>query len=431
MPGAVPETQGSDSLLGHVAQHTSDKVRRAITTYAIGMTAWRIGKQWWNRAVAELTYQVSVPGDDELYADLHRWLLDELPSSRRRALTARTTQRSGSMEITPADRTPTRVSLFFDGTRTQTVTLDGHRVKVQLERRDMASPGNTDNEPRWVRALERIIFTANGEAARDAVLEFLQQIADAQKERKPRLQLCSAWGNWMTRSDVAPRQLDSVVLRAGQRDILIDDLATFLALEADYNRLGLPWHRAMLFHGPPGTGKSSMAAALASYFGMDVYWLSLPALQNDGRLFEALSNIQPRSLLLLEDIDIIHAARERSDSEPGVTMSGLLNGLDGMITPHGLITILTTNDLDVLDPALVRPGRVDRVEFFDVLDDRQLAGLVDAVLGTRPPKSPHEPLPSLRERSMSPAEAVEILKPYLDDPTAGRAAIRSALEIRR
>lgn len=427
---AVAESQSSDSLLGSVASHTTERVRRAIVAYAVGMTAWRIGKQWWNRAVAELTFQVSVPGDDELYGDLHRWLLDELPSSRRRALTARTTQHSGPMEIAPAgssERAPTRVALFFDGTRTQTVTLDGHRVKVQLERREMSSPGNNDNEPRWVRALERIIFTANGEQARDAVLDFLQQIADAQKERKPRLQLCRPWGDWMTRNEVSPRQLDSVVLRVGQREALIDDLSNFLALEADYNRLGLPWHRAMLFHGPPGTGKSSMAAALASHFGMDVYWLSLPALQNDARLFDALSNIQPRSLLLLEDIDIIHASRVRSDSEPGVTMSGLLNGLDGMVTPHGLITILTTNDLDVLDPALIRPGRVDRLECFDVLDDRQLAELVTAVVGPQERKTEQVPIPSLRHRQMSPAEAVEILKPHLDEPRAAREALREAL----
>lgn len=312
------------------------------------------------------------------------------------------------------------MSLFFDGSRTQTVTMDGHRVKVQLERREMSSPGNNENEPRWIRALERIIFTANGEAARDAILAFLQTVADAQKERQPRLQLCNNYGGWLTRHDVTPRALDSVVLRADQQQRLIDDIAGFLALEADYQRLGLPWHRAMLFHGDPGTGKSSMASALASHFGMDVYWLSLPGLQNDARLFEALSCISPRSLLLLEDIDIIHAARVRSDSEPGVTMSGLLNGLDGMVTPHGLVCVLTTNDITVLDPALIRPGRVDRIEFFELLDDEQLAGLVYAVLGKR------AELPPLT-RPMSPAEAVEALKPHLDDPESALLALRAAM----
>lgn len=421
MPAPVEAATSSDSLLGAVAQHTTERLRKAIVAYAVGMTAYRIGRGWWNKAAAELTYQVSVPGDDELYADLHRWLLDELPSSKRRALTARTRQRNGPDEIAPLNpgRPPRQlVSLFFDGTRTQTVTLDGHRVKVQLERREMSS--SSDSEPRWLRALERIVFTANGEAARDAILRFLQQVADAQKERRPRLQLCSAWGDWMTRNDVAPRALDSIVLRADQQQRLVADIADFLALEADYNRLGLPWHRAMLFHGPPGTGKSSMASALASHFGMDVYWLSLPALQNDSRLFEALSRISPRSLLLLEDVDIIHAARVRDDSEPGVTMSGLLNGLDGMVTPHGLVTVLTTNDLSVLDPALIRPGRVDRMEFFDLLDDEQLAGLVGAVLGAT------AELPELK-RPMSPAEAVEILKPHLDDRAAAIAALRTAL----
>lgn len=79
-----------------------------------------------------------------------------------------------------------------------------------------------------------------------------------------------------------------------------------------------------------------------------------------------------------------HSTRVRTDESPGVTMDGLLNALDGMLTPHGLITCMTTNHAEVLDPALVRPGRVDLAMEFGYLDADQLRRLLKAFMGRVP-----------------------------------------------
>lgn len=412
---------GTDALLAAIAgTSTSTRLKRAVTSYAVGVATWRTGRAVYQRINGEMSYTVAVPGDDDIYADVHSWLLDNLPSRRRRSVIARSSS-SGQIDPSPGQQRRAAVALFYDGTRPQTVSIDGHRVRVLLERRDLAANSGSRNEPMWVRALERIVFTARGEAGRDAVLAFLQEAADARRNDPPRLHLCTQWGEWLRRQDVPPRSIESVVLRRGKRDDIVQDLERFLDLEATYARFGLPYHRAYLFHGPPGTGKTSLATALAGVFGLDVFYLPVPSLRNDASLFQALSGIAPKSLLLLEDIDIAHATRVRDDGEPGVTMSGLLNGLDGMVTPHGLITVLTTNNLGVLDEGLVRPGRIDRIEVLDVLDDEQLADLARVMLGQS------IDLPSLR-REISPAEAIEAMKRHLGDPDAGTVALKELLD---
>ena len=70
-------------------------------------------------------------------------------------------------------------------------------------------------------------------------------------------------------------------------------------------------------------------------------------------------------------------------------MSGMLNVLDGFQSPPGVITIMTTNRLDVLDPAIIRPGRVDLQENLDCLDDFQLHGLCKFFMGSVPKNLPH------------------------------------------
>ena len=67
---------------------------------------------------------------------------------------------------------------------------------------------------------------------------------------------------------------------------------------------------------------------------------------------------RPSGMLLLEDIDVFHAAARRDDDAGSITLSGLLNALDGIATPHGLLTVLTTNTPEVLDHAVVRAGRM-------------------------------------------------------------------------
>jgi chaperone BCS1 len=118
----------------------------------------------------------------------------------------------------------------------------------------------------------------------------------------------------------------------------------------------------MLF-GPPGSGKTSFIQALAGSMGYNICLLNLAERGlTDDKLNHLLGLVPDRSFVLLEDVDSAFTRRVQT-SEDGfkssVTFSGLLNALDGVASSEERVIFMTTNHVDKLDPALVRPGRVD------------------------------------------------------------------------
>jgi mitochondrial chaperone BCS1 len=339
-------------------------------------TAWPVARDLRRRRQAQATYTVKVPGNDEIYEDLHEWVLSRMSPREQHALVARTGRRGFgefSDEFLP-DRSSAEVALRlrYDGARVQVVDVAGHRIKVQV-REDTRE---TSDGPR-ARPPE-IVFTARSLAGRGALLaELAGLLASArQSSRQPVFRMLDRRGCWTRLENVAPRELASVVLAPGQLERLIADVGAFLTAEQEYLRRCTPWHRGHLYEGPPGTGKTSVARALASHFGLDVWYLPLADVRTDSDLLRVASEINPRSMLLIEDIDVFHATTSRTDSAPGITLSGLLNTLDGISTPHGLLTVMTTNVPSVLDEAMMRPGRADLIEHFGHADEGQVRRLL-------------------------------------------------------
>ncbi|KAJ2705067.1 Complex III assembly protein translocase and chaperone, partial [Coemansia spiralis] len=132
-----------------------------------------------------------------------------------------------------------------------------------------------------------------------------------------------------------------------------------------YDDRGIPYRRGYLLHGPPGSGKTSFIQALAGELGYNICILNLSERGlTDDRLGHLLTVAPERSLLLLEDIDAAFGrARQLSEhaayQQSMVTFSGLLNALDGVASSDERIIFMTTNHIERLDPALIRPGRVD------------------------------------------------------------------------
>lgn len=158
------------------------------------------------------------------------------------------------------------------------------------------------------------------------------------------------------------RQIASVVLEGDQRERLLDDVKEFFQRRQWYADLGIPWRRGYLLYGPPGTGKTSIAYALAGELHLKLCALSLTNSKlNDQTIADLLQKTPPRSLILIEDIDAFFVARDKQDLRIEVSFSGLLNALDGVAAQEGRIVFLTTNHLDRLDRALIRPGRIDLV----------------------------------------------------------------------
>lgn len=158
------------------------------------------------------------------------------------------------------------------------------------------------------------------------------------------------------------RPLASVVLDQGIAEHILNDVTEFVDSQEWYVSRGIPYRRGYLLHGPPGSGKSSFVAALAGHLGYDICVLNLaePGLTDD-RLSHALTHAPAGSLVLLEDVDsAFQKDRDPTDRRSSfATFSGLLNALDGVAAGEERLLFMTTNHIERLDPAMIRPGRVD------------------------------------------------------------------------
>lgn len=160
------------------------------------------------------------------------------------------------------------------------------------------------------------------------------------------------------------RPFDSVVLEEGLAAKILGDVREFLNARTWYLDRGIPYRRGYLLYGPPGTGKTSFVQALAGLLDFNIAMLSLSQRGlNDDLLNHLLLNVPPRSIVLLEDADAAFSNRRQRDADgysgANVTYSGLLNALDGVASAEERIIFMTTNHIDRLDDALIRPGRID------------------------------------------------------------------------
>ncbi|KAF8350566.1 BCS1 N terminal-domain-containing protein [Amanita rubescens] len=165
------------------------------------------------------------------------------------------------------------------------------------------------------------------------------------------------------------RPLQSVVLAPGVAERIEDDIKTFLERRQWYADRGIPYRRGYLLHGPPGSGKTSFIQALAGSLSYDICLLNLAERGiTDDKLNHLLSNAPERSFILIEDVDAAFNKRVQTGEDgyqSAVTFSGFLNALDGVASGEERIVFMTTNHLERLDPALIRPGRVDTAELVD------------------------------------------------------------------
>ncbi|MGW2747719.1 ATP-dependent zinc metalloprotease FtsH [Streptomyces sp. NPDC001450] len=154
----------------------------------------------------------------------------------------------------------------------------------------------------------------------------------------------------------------------------LDDVVDFLKHPDTYRRMGAKMPRGVLLAGSPGTGKTLLARAVAGEAGVPFFSASasefIEMIVGVGasrvrELFAEARKVAP-SIIFIDEIDTIGRVRGAGASVSGhdereQTLNQILTEMDGFSGSEGVIVIAATNRADILDPALTRPGRFDRV----------------------------------------------------------------------
>lgn len=395
---------------------TSKNFQKGAAAIAAGTSVYHHSKKWVRDRKAKKQYTLTVKAtQSDLFYVTQSWLLDQTLSSQHRSLQLQTRgSRREYWDDGPGRPTQRDVVAFLRGGFEQELLINGKKIHCYVN--DDAPEGMTGATVSSITGSARevpsmkIDFICPDEDARDSLILKLQDLLrehDKSLEAESFPFQMDKHGNWLQSPNSARRPLSSVHFPGTLLEDVVDDFDRFLRSAEKYVILGAPWHRGYMFYGPPGTGKSSLAVALSDHFSLDLYSISLPDLQMDADLSSAVSRMKTPSILLIEDIDVSSASKSRDDEFGKSSLSGLLNILDGALTPTGMITIITSNMPEVLDEALVRSGRIDYKLECPLMNDDSFAKLTRATLGS----SPDFKLAS----DIIPSDAVEILKKNIDE----------------
>lgn len=208
---------------------------------------------------------------------------------------------------------------------------------------------------KWTRAGYTITFLTRD---RTVASKFMEEARELFLPDDNQLELLtSRVDNWTFLNPMEPRSRESIILPDGHYEELLADIKNFMASRDWYKSLGVPYRRGYLLYGVPGSGKSSLVAAIASELRLNIYILQLSTL-SDSNMISLFSNIRENSIVLMEDIDCAFTEARKKD-ETKLTFSVFLNALDGIAATQSTIIMMTTNHIEKLDPALIRPGRID------------------------------------------------------------------------
>ena len=323
----------------------------------------------WEWFVGQTTMTITVTDDDAAFVWVKEWFLAQTFLKRIRRVDLDTTMRAERVALIPA---PGRHWFCYGG---RPFVVYFYRTENTLER--------------VARRIESLTFRTVGRQ-RAFLQHFVDDVVACHIKRLGVQSFLFAYNDgWDFVEGYAPRLLDSVILQPGEKEHMVQDIENFRKSRQRYERLGVPYHRGYLLYGPPGTGKTSLVSALAAHFGLSIYSINLADF-NDRTLMNAVNQITRNSVLLFEDIDCMKSGNARVPSNPrandgtqarnekehaaeknGVTLSGLLNVLDGFYAPTNVLFMMTTNRIETLDEALLRPGRIDYKLYLGKAGDSQ------------------------------------------------------------
>ncbi|KAL1842936.1 hypothetical protein VTJ49DRAFT_3724 [Mycothermus thermophilus] len=409
---------------------------------------WRYFTEYfWGLINSHLMSVVDVRPDDECYNFLMGWVANQRFAQRARRFVVNTNLNSRSWYLWrywDDDDDDTEAEITAEGKKkalAYTPTFGSHwfvyKGHILIFRRS-----EPQQQSPWLTTSEREEISISCFGRNPGILkELLHQARDEFMKRDEAKTLIyrgttksgSSEPQWQRCMARTSRPFSTVILNEKVKKELIDDVTDYLnpATRRWYANRGIPYRRGYLLYGPPGTGKSSLSLALAGFFKMRIYIVSLSSVTaNEENLATLFAELPRRCVVLLEDIDTAGLTHTREDNSqtaadgadmssdddssprtsskiPGgpplpnaqqqqqqngrLSLSGLLNILDGVASQEGRVLIMTTNHLEKLDKALIRPGRVDMIVKFDLADKDMTAQIFKSLYA--PIEGDNDPVP--------------------------------------
>ncbi|XP_008233091.1 PREDICTED: AAA-ATPase At2g46620 [Prunus mume] len=316
---------------------------------------------------------------------------------------------------------PNEIVLKLD--RNQTIEDDFLGAKVLWE-----TGASTDSTSR---SLVLKIRKADKRRILRPYLQHIHVVADEleQKKRDLRLFMNVEAPNraWRAVPFTHPSTLETITMEADLKSKVKSDLESFLKARQYYHRLGRVWKRSFLLYGPSGTGKSSFVAAMANFLNYDVYDLDLSRVKDDSQLKTLLLQTTTKSVIVIEDLD-----RYLAEKSTGLSFSGISNFMDGLLNSccaEERVMVFTMNSKDHVDPAFLRPGRIDVHIHFPLCDFGAFKNLATSYLGVKEHKlfSQVEEI-FLNGSSLSPAEIGELMIANRNSPSRAIKSVITALQ---
>lgn len=331
----------------------------------IPAAGFKHAKGWLRR---KLVYSVRIYQYDELFYILEQYLFDNY-HQQYKDVEASTELVPGRYSGPPDEESEATKRIYYkQEDNTFIIRYKGKKFMVQKESEKMDkmdSPKDRFFRKYWL----------TGWKCQKEITDFLDEVFQQHERNKPKgtikIKVSSSYGEWSTFDNLKVKPLSNVLLHEDVRSVLENDILQFCRAEEWYDKVGIPYKRGYCFYGDPGNGKTTLSLALAAHLKRDIHMLNLGAMDDDTALQRAFSSLRRNSILLIEDIDKAFIKREAKQEK--VSFSALLNLLDGALSKHGLIVIITTNHIDHLDPALLRDGRIDvKVAIFNP-DNRMIS----------------------------------------------------------
>jgi AAA+ superfamily predicted ATPase len=185
--------------------------------------------------------------------------------------------------------------------------------------------------------------------------------------------ILQTWANnrWNNKLEIPSRSRATVIGNSCTK--IMKDVQSFIDDYDFYNKHDIPYKRSYLLHGPPGTGKTTIIRAVATEFNRGIYQINLSEKGlTKSDLNNAFSTIPNKSIVAIEDIDSSFLVKKKDETDINennhVTYSDILNILDGISSAYGNIIFITSNHIEKIGKSLLRPGRIDIIEYVPYAD---------------------------------------------------------------